>query len=296
MKVRKTMEDNNNQKKGFGMVLEGGGMRGLYTAGVLDELMEQGIYADSTVGVSAGAVFGCNYKSRQIGRTLRYNTRFCKDERYMGLKSWIKTGDVYSRDFAYGEVPWKLDIFDTKTYAESPMKFTVVCTDLETGRPVYHECSKGDKQDVEWMRASASIPLAARPVELEKRRYLDGGISDSIPVNWMLAQGYEKNVVVLTRPLGYRKEHNKLMPLIRWKFRDYPEFVKTMDERHIQYNRMLDKIAYLEKEGRIHVIRPDRDISAKVIEREPEHLKEIYQVGRRVMKKNLQDLQKYLEK
>ena len=109
------------------MVLEGGGMRGLYTAGVLDELMEQGIYADSTVGVSAGAIFGCNYKSRQIGRTLRYNTRFCKDKRYMGLKSWITTGDLYSKDFA-------------ETFARSPMKFTVVCTDIETGKPCYQEC------------------------------------------------------------------------------------------------------------------------------------------------------------
>lgn len=212
----------------------------------------------------------------------------------MGLKSWITTGDVYSRDFAYGEVPWKLDVFDTETYARSPMKFTVVCTDLETGKPVYHECNMGDKLDVEWMRASASIPLAARPVKLDGKLYLDGGISDSIPVNWMLKKGYEKNVVILTRHLGYRKEHNKMMPLIRWNFRDYPEFVKTMDERHIQYNRMLDKIAWLEKEGRIHVIRPDRDISAKVIERNPAHLEEIYQVGRRVMKADMEKLKAYL--
>lgn len=141
------MED--NKKKGLGMVLEGGGMRGLYTAGVLDELMEQGIYADSTVGVSAGAIFGCNYKSRQIGRTLRYNTRFCKDKRYMGLKSWITTGDLYSKDFAYGEVPWKLDVFDTETFARSPMKFTVVCTDIETGKPCYQECRMGDRLDVD---------------------------------------------------------------------------------------------------------------------------------------------------
>ena len=165
------MED--NKKKGLGMVLEGGGMRGLYTAGVLDELMEQGIYADSTVGVSAGAIFGCNYKSRQIGRTLRYNTRFCKDKRYMGLKSWITTGDLYSKDFAYGEVPWKLDVFDTETFARSPMKFTVVCTDIETGKPCYQECRMGDRLDVEWMRASASLPLAARPVKLNGRSYRD---------------------------------------------------------------------------------------------------------------------------
>ena len=146
------------------------------------------------------------------------------------------------------------------------------------------------------MRASASIPLAAVPVKLDGKLYLDGGISDSIPVNWMLAQGYEKNVVICTRHLGYRKEHNKMMSLIRLKFRDYPALVKTMDERHIQYNRMLDKIAYLEKEGRIHVIRPDRDISAKVIERDPAELKKIYDVGRKVMKADMEKLKAYLEK
>ena len=152
----------------------------------------------------------------------------------------------------------------------------------------------GDRLDVEWMRASASLPLAARPVKLNGRMYLDGGISDPIPVNWMLSQGYEKNVVVCTRHPGYRKEHNKLMPLIRLKFREYPELVKLLDERHIQYNRMLDKIAYLEKEGRIHVIRPDRDISAKPVERDPTHLKEIYEVGRRVMKADMEKLKAYL--
>ena len=146
-----------------------------------------------------------------------------------------------------GEVPWKLDVFDTETFARSPMKFTVVCTDIETGKPCYQECRMGDRLDVEWMRASASLPLAARPVKLNGRMYLDGGISDPIPVNWMLSQGYEKNVVVCTRHPGYRKEHNKLMPLLRLKFREYPELVKLLDERHIQYNRMLDKIAYLEK-------------------------------------------------
>lgn len=138
------------------------------------------------------------------------------------------------------------------------------------------------------------LPLAARPVKLNGRMYLDGGISDPIPVNWMLSQGYEKNVVVCTRHPGYRKEHNKLMPLLRLKFREYPELVKLLDERHIQYNRMLDKIAYLEKEGRIHVIRPDRDISAKPVERDPAHLKEIYEVGRRVMKADMEKLKAYL--
>lgn len=153
------MED--NKKKGLGMVLEGGGMRGLYTAGVLDELMEQGIYADSTVGVSAGAIFGCNYKSRQIGRTLRYNTRFCKDKRYMGLKSWITTGDLYSKDFAYGEVPWKLDVFDTETFARSPMKFTVVCTDIETGKTLLSGMQNG-RQAGCGMDARISFPATGR--------------------------------------------------------------------------------------------------------------------------------------
>ena len=211
--------------------MEGGGMRGLYTAGVIDVLMENEIYADSAVGVSAGAVFGCNYKSRQIGRVLRYNKKYCKDKRLASIRNWITTGDVYSREFGYYELPWKLDIFDRQTYAENPMKFTVVCTDLDTGKPVYHECPNGDVEDIEWMRASASIPIASRPVKLGGKRLLDGGVSDPIPVKWMLSRGYEKNVVVLTRDVKYRKKANPKMQLfLKAVLHKYPAFLKDLEE------------------------------------------------------------------
>ena len=244
------------QLKKFSIVMEGGGMRGLYTAGVIDVLMENEIYADSAVGVSAGAVFGCNYKSRQIGRVLRYNKKYCKDKRLASIRNWITTGDVYSREFGYYELPWKLDIFDRQTYAENPMKFTVVCTDLDTGKPVYHECPNGDVEDIEWMRASASIPIASRPVKLGGKRLLDGGVSDPIPVKWMLSRGYEKNVVVLTRDVKYRKKANPKMQLfLKAVLHKYPAFLKDLEERHIHYNETLEELSALEKEGRVHIIR-----------------------------------------
>lgn len=169
-----------------GMVLEGGAMRGLYTAGVLDVLMENGIYTDGAVGVSAGAAFGCNYKSRQIGRSLRYNCKYCRDPRYISLLSLIRTGDLYNAQFCYYEIPEKLDPFDTAAFAASPMEFYVVATDVTTGKPAYHLCRDGGRDDIEWMRASASMPLVSRVVEIGGGLYLDGGISDSIPLEWFL--------------------------------------------------------------------------------------------------------------
>lgn len=284
------------QQKKFGIVMEGGGMRGLYTAGVIDILMENDIYADSAVGVSAGAVFGCNYKSRQIGRVLRYNKKYCKDKRLASVRNWITTGDVYSKEFGYNELPWKLDIFDRETYSQDPMHFTVVCTDLDTGKPVYHECQNGDVEDIEWMRASASIPVASRPVKLAGKKLLDGGVSDPIPVEWMLAQGYEKVVVVLTRDAQYRKTANpKLQLFLKMVLHKYPAFLKDLEERHIHYNETLDKLSSLEKEGRVHIIRPSQPIKAAMIERDENNLEQIYQTGREDMKKDLDKLTSYLQ-
>lgn len=284
------------QQKKFGIVMEGGGMRGLYTAGVIDVLMENDIYADSAIGVSAGAVFGCNYKSRQIGRVLRYNKKYCKDKRLASVRNWITTGDVYSKEFGYNELPWKLDIFDRDTYSKAPMHFTVVCTDLDTGKPVYHECPNGDVEDIEWMRASASIPVASRPVKLAGKKLLDGGVSDPIPVDWMLAQGYEKVVVVLTRDAQYRKSANpKLQLFLKLVLHKYPAFLKDLEERHIHYNETLDKLASLEKEGRVHIIRPSQPVKAAMIERDENNLERIYQTGRKDMKMDLDKLTSYLK-
>jgi predicted patatin/cPLA2 family phospholipase len=168
----------------LGIVLEGGAMRGLFTAGVLDVLMENGIVCDGMVGVSAGATFGCNYKSKQIGRTLRYNLKYCRDKRYCSFSSLIKTGDLYGADFCYRQIPNELDIFDTKAFLENPMEFYIVCSDIDSGKPLYYKYEKSDDRDLEYMRASASMPLVSRIVEIDGKRLLDGGMTDSIPLQF----------------------------------------------------------------------------------------------------------------
>lgn len=276
-----------------GLVLEGGGFRGMYTCGVIDVFMENDLCFDEAVGVSAGAAFGCNIKSKQIGRALRYNKRFCQDSRYSGLKSFIKTGDLYNKEFAYGIVPTILDPFDTKTFRENPLKFTVVCTDIHTGNPVYHEILNGDATDIEWIRASASIPIVSKPVKLDGYELLDGGVSDSIPVNWMLERS-TKTVVVLTRDKSYCKEPMKYIKLLKRAFKEYPNLTKALENRYIVYNKTLDQIEQLEREGRIFVIRPSKPIACAMIEKDPDHLQEIYDIGRRDALHYLEDLKKYL--
>ena len=276
-----------------GLVLEGGGFRGMYTCGVIDVFMENGICFDEVVGVSAGAAFGCNIKSKQIGRALRYNKRFCQDSRYSGLKSFIKTGDLYNKEFAYGIVPTILDPFDTKTFRENPLKFTVVCTDIHTGNPVYHEIQNGDATDIEWIRASASIPIVSKPVKLDGYELLDGGVSDSIPVNWMLERS-DKTVIVLTRDKSYHKEPMKYIHLLKKAFKEYPNLQKALENRYIVYNKTLDEIEQLEREGKVFVIRPSKPISCAMIEKDPNHLQEIYDIGRQDALHYLVDLKKYL--
>ena len=276
-----------------GLVLEGGGFRGMYTCGVIDVFMENGICFDEVVGVSAGAAFGCNIKSKQIGRALRYNKRFCRDSRYSGLKSFIKTGDLYNKEFAYGIVPTILDPFDTKTFRENPLKFTVVCTDIHTGNPVYHEIQNGDATDIEWIRASASIPIVSKPVKLDGYELLDGGVSDSIPVNWMLERS-DKTVIVLTRDKSYHKEPMKYIHLLKKAFKEYPNLQKALGNRYIVYNKTLDEIEQLEREGKVFVIRPSKPIACAMIEKDPDHLQEIYDIGRRDALHYLEDLKKYL--
>lgn len=276
-----------------GLVLEGGGFRGMYTCGVIDAFMENGLCFDEVVGVSAGAAFGCNIKSKQIGRALRYNKRFCQDSRYSGLKSFIKTGDLYNKEFAYGIVPTILDPFDTKTFRENPLKFTVVCTDIHTGNSIYHEILNGDATDIEWIRASASIPIVSKPVKLDGYELLDGGVSDSIPVNWMLERS-TKTVVVLTRDKSYRKEPMKYIKLLKRAFKEYPNLTKALENRYIVYNKTLDQIEQLEREGKVFVIRPSKPIACAMIEKDPNHLQEIYDIGRRDALHYLEDLKKYL--
>ncbi|MBO5791726.1 MAG: patatin family protein, partial [Lentisphaeria bacterium] len=210
-----------------GLILEGGAMRGLFTAGILDFLMEEKIEFDAIAGVSAGAAFGCNYKSRQPGRALRYNKRFCRDPRYCSWRSWWKTGDLFGADFCYHELPDKLDLFDGKTFEENKCLFYLVCTDIHTGEPHYRLCSKADAECYEWMRASASMPLVSNVVKVGNGEYLDGALADSIPLRFLENRGFDRNVVILTQPAGYVKKPSRAMPLMKLLLKKYPALVKA---------------------------------------------------------------------
>lgn len=274
--------------------MEGGGMRGMFTAGVTDVLMENGIEFDGAIGVSAGACFGCNYKSRQPGRAIRYNMEYCRDKRFCSVWSWIFTGDVFGADFCYREIPDELDIFDTDAFEKNPMDFYVVCTDVETGKPLYYRCKDGKKLDVKFMRASGSMPLASRIVNIGKYKLLDGGVSDSVPLKYFEKKGYDRNVVVLTRPDDYVKGPNKLMPLIRKALRKYPKIVEAMEKRHEMYNETIEYIREKEKRGEILVIRPECDVGIKQIEKNPDELYRVYQMGRAHAERQFEDIVKFL--
>ena len=278
-----------------GLIMEGGAMRGMFTAGVLDVLMENGLVTDGAIGVSAGAVFGCNYKSHQIGRVIRYNTEYCNDKRYASFKNLVKTGNLYSEQFCYHEVPEKLDPFDEAAFAASPMDFFVVCTDVKTGEPIYHKCRKGDAEDVLWMEASASMPLAAKIVKIGHYGLLDGGVADSIPVRFFESIGYKRNLIILTQPKGYIKKKNKFLPAIRAKYFRYPAFVEAVADRHERYNETLSYISMLEQSGKDYVIRPPIPLEIGAMERDPAQLRRVYETGRAVAQIQVEKIRDFLD-
>lgn len=278
-----------------GLVLEGGAMRGMFTCGVIDVMMENGITYDGAVGVSAGAAFGCNYKSGQIGRALRYNMKFCNDKRYCGMRSLITSGDIYNREFCYNEVPLKLDPFDFEAFEANPMAFYIVCTDIETGKAFYRKYDSYKDHGFEWIRASASMPLVSNIVEIDGMKLLDGGISDSIPIHFMEDSGYDRNVVVLTQPRNYIKKKNEMIPFLKLKYSKFPKLIEAMERRHRVYNETLAYLSRMEKMGKILVIRPDCKLPVSRVEKDPQKLKETYEIGRRTANKHLAQLRKFLD-
>ena len=278
-----------------GLIMEGGAMRGMFTAGVTDIMMENGITFDGAIGVSAGAAFGCNFKSNQPGRVIRYNSTYCRDPRYAGLRSLIKTGNLFGAEFCYVEIPQKLDIFDEEAFINNPMEFYVVCTDIETGEVIYHRC--GDSlNELEWFRASASLPLAAKPVEVDGKKLLDGGIGDSIPLKHFESIGYNRNVVILTQPKGFVKQKNKLVPIIRRVLKEYPKVAELLSNRHNDYNNTIAYIEEHEKNGEILVIRPPVPLNIKPVCRDPEELYRVYNIGRKVGEEMLEQIKDFLNK
>ena len=262
-------------------------MRGLFTAGIIDVMMEHGVEPDGLIGVSAGAAFGCNYKSRQPGRAIRYNKRFAKDKRYCSWQSWWKTGDLYNAEFGYHVIPTQYDIFDDKAFEENPMVFYAVCTNVETGEAVYKQLTEATPLTYDWIRASASMPLASKVVELEGMKVLDGGVADSIPLEYFERIGYERNVVILTQPDGYVKEHNRLMPLMRIALRKYPKMIEAMDKRHLMYNQQLVYVYEAEKAGRALVIRPSEKLPIGHFSHDPKEMQRVYDIGRETGEKHI---------
>lgn len=278
-----------------GLVLEGGGMRGLFSAGVMDVMMEHDIRFDGIVGVSAGASFGCNYKSHQIGRVLRYNVHFKDDPRYMGLRSLLRTGDLVAAEFSYHTLPKELDIFDFEAYNNDPAEFHVVCTDVMTGEPVYHRLDKMNDEGLEWIRASASMPLVSKPVPIEGQLLLDGGISDSIPLRYFQSQGFERNIVILTQPKGFFKKKTKLMPLFHLFVRRYPAIIEAMGRRHLMYNEELSYLEEQEQKGNILLIYPQDIVPIGRTEQDEQKMRHVYAMGREKAEEMLNEIIRFLE-
>ena len=278
----------------IGLVLEGGAMRGMYTAGVLDVFLENNIEVDGIVGVSAGVLFGVNYLSKQKGRVLRYNKKFIKDKRFMGLWSLMMTGNIVNKDFSFYEIPYKLDVFDDEEYKKSKTKMYATVTNVETGKSEYMKLDSVFEQ-MEILRATSAMPFVSKFVELDENKYLDGGISDSIPVEKCKEMGYDKIIVVLTRPIEYRKKKEN-ETLINIFYKKYPNLSESLKNRHTNYNSSVEKIIDLENKKEIFVIRPSKALKIKRIEKNLDKLQEMYDLGVEDCKNKLEELMMYLKK
>ena len=278
-----------------GLVLEGGGLRGMFTVGVTDVLTEQGIRFDGMIGVSAGATFGCNFKSRQPTRALRYSIRFRNDLRYMGLYSLITSGDLVNAEFCYRTVPDRYDLFDYDQFERDSTEFQVVCTDALTGKALYKRLDSLRGENMDWLRASASMPIVSRPVRVAGHTLLDGGIADSIPLRHFQQEGYGRCVVVLTQPEGFRKRRTRLMPLFHLLMRKYPRIVEAMSRRHLMYNAQLDYLRDQEEQGNALVIYPQDTLPIGRVQQDKGRMERVYRMGREAATQALPRLREFLE-
>lgn len=267
-------------------------MRAIYTAGVLDVFMEEGIWPEGLIGVSAGAIHGSVYLGNQPGRTIRYYKKYCNHWRFMSFRSLFLTGSLVGEEFCYHDLPDRLDPFDYDTFAKSKVAYYAVCTDLETGEPVYQRCTDL-RREMDYMRASASMPYVSKIVKKDGKKLLDGGVADSIPVEQFRKMGYDRNIVVLTQCQGYEKKPQN-PKVARFFYRKYPRFVDTLLRRHDEYNATLRRIEELEKTGEIFVIRPSKNLGIGRMERDPARLESQYNLGRRDALAKLEELKKWI--
>ena len=277
-----------------GLVLEGGGLRVLFSTGIMDVMMEHGIRFDGIIGVSAGATMGCNYKSEQPGRSLRYNMNMADDWRYCSLKSWIRTGNLVGAEFAYHILPLEIDIFDNITFTRNSTDFCVVCTDTATATPVYHRVETMNHEGLEWLRATASLPIVSQTVNIGGFKLLDGGIADSIPLKYWQSEGYQRNIVILTQPAGFRKKRTKLMPVFHLFCRKYPAIVKAMARRHKMYNAQLDYIQEEAKKGNTLILCPEKPLRIGRTEMNRQKMQDIYQARRDYARQHIDEIKEFL--
>ena len=279
-----------------GLIMEGGAMRGMFTSGVLDVFLENGIEFDGAIGVSAGATFGCNLKSRQAGRAIRYNKRFAHDWRYCSIRSLIFTGDMYGARFCYDTLPNKLDIFDRDAYKVNPMEFYCVASDCKTGLPVYKKLETCDQTELTWMRASASMPLVSRVVKVDGYKLLDGGMTDSIPLKYFESIGYNRNVVILTQPRDFKKKPASLMWLMKIMLCKYPRIVEAMRNRPNIYNEETADVFAKADRGELFVICPEKPLGISRTENDTNELQRVYEEGRQTATLLLPKIREFLEK
>ena len=277
-----------------GLVMEGGSMRGLFTAGVMDVFLENNIVFDGSIGVSAGAAFGCNYKSKQIGRVLRYTKRFCRYWKFCSVRSWLFTGNIFGAEFCYYDIPFKLDVFDFDTFKNNPMDFYIVATDVKTGKAVYHNMNDYADDNIEWLRASASLPALSKPVKIGDALYLDGGMGDSIPLEYMQKNGYEKNIVILTQPEGFVKEQLKVLPLIKLFTHKHPAVAQALKNRPDMYNAQTAYVKECEDKGNTLVIRPEEALNIGSRVSDPEELQRVYDIGRQTALKRIEEVKTFM--
>lgn len=276
-----------------GLVLEGGGMRAIYTAGVLDVFMEHGIRFDGVIGISAGSIHGSNFVAGQKGRTIRYYKKYCTDPRMIGIRSLLLTGNIVNTKFFYEKLPTELDPFDFETFSKSETAFYAGSTNVETGQAEYIRIQ--DMQaDMDALRASASLPYVSRIVEYKGKKLLDGAFSDSIPVNAFRKMGYGKNVVVLTQHEGYVKQPEDVKRAQK-KYKKYPAFVAAVEQRHKVYNQTLEDIRQYRQDGSVFAIYPSRPIELSLLVKDPEDLQKIYDLGVADAKAQIEDLKAWMK-
>ena len=275
------------------LVLEGGSMRALFSAGVLDLLMDEGILPQTVIGVSAGALSGCNYVAGMRGRTCFLNMKYCNNWHFYSMRSLVLKGSTFDTDFVYRKIMYELDPFDFDAFARSPLRLISVVTDLATGQPFYYQ-HRDLRCDIDYLRASASLPLIARIVNIAGKQYLDGGLSDPIPIRYSQGLGAMKHIVILTRDAGFIKKPNLLIRLATFAFKKYPEFCDSLKNRHVNYNRIYGEIVREHEAGEIYVLRPQKPVPFDSVTRDPRKLYELYLEGYEEARRNLPTIREYL--